>query len=153
MKKFKVYTAKKNLPDAPALIERVLARLHELKYIDDDRILQNYFEYKLAFKPVGKYRFLNDMRRIGIPKVKAINAWESKNVDEEALALQLLEARKKRFVGLKGQDRKKKIVSLLGGRGFAPDVIWKVLEMPFIRDMKGILKGIDTTIDRGEDRL
>lgn len=109
-------------------VEKVIARLKELAYLDDGKILENYFEYRLNNRPVGKFAFMQEMRRRGISREAASAAWEKRNIDEKSLALALIEKKKKNLEKLLPNGRKKKIARLLASRGFSPEIIWSTLE-------------------------
>lgn len=114
------------LPQCESVIKKVIKRLRELNYVDDDKILENYFEYRLKVRPVGRFRFLQEMYKRGIPFERARSEWEKREIDEEQLALDLIQAKKRQFKGLSAILRKKKIVSLLAGRGFSSETVWGV---------------------------
>lgn len=118
---------KVKLLDLEQNITRVMARLKELSYLDDDKILENYFEYRLTAKPVGRYFFLNEMRRRGISSKKAAAAWDKRHIQEKSLALALVESHNRQLSGLPLINKKKKIASLLASRGFSGDVVWGIL--------------------------
>lgn len=122
---------KLKLAELEISIKKIIVRLKELAYLDDGKILDNYFEYRLNNRPVGKFVFMQEMRRRGISREDANAAWEKRNINEKSLALELIEKKKKnleKFSKLASHDRKKKIVQLLASRGFSPDVIWSTLE-------------------------
>lgn len=111
-------------------IARVMARLGELKYLDDNKILENCFEYRLKIRPQGKYAFLQEMKKRGISVERARAEWEKRGIKEEELALDLLSSKRKQLgmSGLSTIARKKKIAAMLASRGFAPGVIWGILD-------------------------
>lgn len=116
------------LENAEPAVQKVLTRLRELNYIDDKKILENYFEYRLQARPLGKFRFLHEMYKRGIPVDKAKAEWEARNTNEKPLARALIEKKARLFRGLPAALKKKKIASMLASRGFAPDTIWGILE-------------------------
>lgn len=116
---------KLKLPDSEKIIKKVIERLQELQYVDDAKILENYFEYRLKNRPCGKFLFLHEMHRKGISLDTAKAAWEKSGVDEEALAHDLLERKKKKLDALPEVLRKKKIMQLLASRGFSPEIIYE----------------------------
>lgn len=130
IKKFKQKAKKLKLEESVAgpLIEKVLRRLEELNYINDTKILENYFEYRLPNRPAGKFLFLNEMRRRGISQDEAKRVWDEKKVDEQKLAESLLEKETRRFKGLDAQTKKKRLAGLLARRGFQANIIWDALE-------------------------
>lgn len=113
--------------DAGGLIKKVLTRIKELNYINDDKILENYFEYRLKTRPQGKYAFLIECARRGIDKEKAAAAWARARIDERALAQELLEKRSARLKKIDPKKRKQKLAQMLASRGFAPDTVFSAL--------------------------
>lgn len=114
------------LGGAPAHCERVIVRLKELGYLNDDQILQNYFEYRLIARPVGKFLFLQQMHRRGIPLEQARAEWDKRRIEERPLAKELVAKYQAKFAAMPMVARKKKIAALLASRGFSPDVVWDV---------------------------
>lgn len=119
---------KVKLPQVQAAIKKVVKRLRELKYLDDNKILENYFEYRLKSRPQGKFLFLHEMHRRGIPFENARAEWEKRDIEEKPLALELVKKRERQLNGLPQVLRKKRIASLLASRGFSPETVWGVLE-------------------------
>jgi SOS response regulatory protein OraA/RecX len=121
---------KLKLLDADAAIQKVIKRLEELNYVNDELILKNYFEYRLPYRPQGRYAFLNEMKRKGIPAEMATAVWNARDIDEEPMALELVEKKKRQLCGKKLtiQEKKRKIASYLAARGFKSEVVWKVLQ-------------------------
>lgn len=128
--KFKRKAKKMKLDEKTAelLIEKVLHRLEELNYINDAKILENYFEYRLPNRHAGKFVFLNEMKRRGISLDEAKQVWDEKKIDEKTLAEEFIAGRIKRFAGLGTQTKKKRLAGLLARRGFQANVVWSVIE-------------------------
>lgn len=120
--------AKLKIPDAEKLIKKVTERLKELHYVDDEKILENYFEYRLKTRPQGKFLFLHEMHRRGIPFVRARAEWERRNISEEPLARALLKSRERQLKNIPQVLRKKRMAGLLASRGFSPETVWGILE-------------------------
>lgn len=129
LKKFNLKAKKLKLEvgQAEEIKEKVLKRLEELNYINDAKILENYFEYRLPARPAGKYIFLNEMKRRGIDIDAAKTAWGSRKIDEQSLAEEFITRKIGRFKNLDPQKRKKRIANLLARRGFPADTVWGVL--------------------------
>lgn len=129
IKKFNLKAKKLKLEEGQAgeIKERVLSRLEKLNYINDAKILENYFEYRLTARPAGKYIFLNEMRKRGIDLDVAKTAWASRKIDEEKLAEEFIAGKLEHFKDLDPQKRKKRIAGLLARRGFSADTVWSVL--------------------------
>jgi len=117
------------LPDLEGdqVVARVMARLLELGYVNDDKIIDNFLDYGLSAKPVGKFYFVNKMRKKGIAGDKVKNAWAAREIDEYKLVKELLQSQSRKFEGLDTQKRKKKVANFLAARGFSADVIWKAV--------------------------
>lgn len=120
--------AKLKIADAEKIIKKVLERLKELRYVDDEKVLENYFEYRLKTRPQGKFLFLREMRRRGISFEKAKEEWDKREIEEGPLARELIAKRERQLKGLPRILRKKRIASLLAGRGFSPETVWGILE-------------------------
>lgn len=129
-KKFIQRGKKLKLSDLDTAIKKVIKRLRELKYLDDDRILNDYFEYRLKSRPVGKFLFLHEMHRRGISFDQAKREWEKREIDEEPLALQLLKNKNRQWKkeNMPPVLRKRKVIHLLTSRGFSPDTIWGLVD-------------------------
>lgn len=110
-----------------AAITKVMARLYELNYINDEKILDNFFLFSLPAKPQGKFGFLSTMRRRGIGREKAEQKWRMNVVSEKQLAVDLLARKSKQISKYKENKRKEKMARLLASRGFSGDTIWDVL--------------------------
>lgn len=110
------------------VIEKVLGRLAELGYVNDEKILEDYFEYRLKSRPEGKFSFLQRMHRRGIPFEQARKVWDHRGIDEEALAQELLEKKAEKFSKMPSVLRRQKMVRLLASRGFSPETVWKMVE-------------------------
>lgn len=121
-------TAKLKISEPENLIKKVIERLKELRYLNDEKILEDYFEYRLKTRPQGKFLFLHEMHRRGIPFEKAREEWEKRDIEEKPLALELVKKRERQLKGLPQVLRKKRIASLLASRGFSPETVWGILE-------------------------
>ncbi|MBI2453805.1 regulatory protein RecX [Candidatus Peregrinibacteria bacterium] len=110
----------------PAVL-KVLARLKELDFLNDGKILENYLEYRLKNRPVGKFLFLREMHRRGIPFEKSAEEWEKRGIQEGELAADFVQRRARKFESMPLALRKKKIGTLLASRGFSADTVWDVL--------------------------
>ncbi|MEK9132683.1 MAG: regulatory protein RecX [Patescibacteria group bacterium] len=128
LKKLKLRAKRAGLEDSEAAILMVMARLKELKYVDDDKILENYFDYSLSAKPQGKFMFVQKMRQKGILAKYAKEAWEKRGVNEFELARKFLESRAAKLKKWPEDKRKQKTAALLASRGFSASTVWGVLD-------------------------
>lgn len=110
------------------IVPRVIARLKELKYINDEKYFEDYFNYKLQNNPKGKFAFVSEMMRKRVNIANAKQEWDKRQIDEESLAMQLIGKRKFASASIDPLKRKKKIANALSAKGFSPEIIWKILE-------------------------
>lgn len=107
---------------------KAMGRLAELGLINDAKILENYFDYRLATRPVGKFLFIHEMHRRGIPIKEASAEWEKRGVSERELAKNFLAKKQSKVAGLPSFLRRKKTAQLLAGRGFSPETVWHTVD-------------------------
>jgi len=127
LQRLKRRAAKLKISEPENTIKKVMERLKELRYLDDEKILENYFEYRLKTRPQGKFLFLREMHRRGISFEKAREEWEKRDIEEKPIALELIKKRESQLKGLPQVLRKKRIAGLLASRGFSPETVWEVL--------------------------
>ncbi len=128
MKKKLALKAKRvKMADSEALIQKILERLKELAYLNDEKILDDFFEYKLKAKPQGKFLFLMEVRRRGISREKAEQKWHERGISEKDLARELLERKANQLKKYPPEKRKEKAARLLASRGFSGEVIWDIV--------------------------
>jgi len=109
-------------------IEMVIIRLKELNYIDDEAFAKDFIKTRSELSPRGKSMLSWELRRKGIKKESIEKTLEAAKINEEELMLHLLERKKKALSSLSKDKRRKKIISLLGSRGFNPQAIYKIIE-------------------------
>lgn len=110
-----------------AVIERVLGRLKELGYINDDQFAYNYANNKLAVKPLGRVRLQRTLTHKQIaPDVRDRTLSKIFTEQDEAQLCAAALAKHVRIHGLP-QDIKesKKLLSYLIRLGFPYDLVMK----------------------------
>lgn len=107
--------------------KKVLERLKELNYVNDEKFIDDYFEYRLNNKPQGKFGFVNEMKKRRISFEIARQQWEKRNIDEKSLAMRLVSKKLRILHKLPPPKKKKKIMAALASRGFSPDIVWEIL--------------------------
>jgi regulatory protein len=112
-------------PGADAVVERVLARLHELGYVNDRQLASDYATARLQLKPIGRRRLREELRRKLVPE-DAIEAALDKayeQVGETALIARAIE----KWLRTKGTPRTradlKRLFDHLARLGFEYDDI------------------------------
>jgi len=107
------------------LISPVIARLRELKYLDDARYAMDYARQHARTRRQGRFRIARELRGRGIPDRYIESALEA--VFAETDEATLVRARlKRRLANLRGPLDQRKIASLyrsLLGAGFSSDII------------------------------
>ncbi len=110
------------------IIDQIVARLKELNYINDRQVIINYLQFHLPMHPVGKWGFIHDMQKRGIPKDQALEEWDKADINERELIKEFLKSKERLFRSLTGMKQKQKVQRLLASRGFASDAIWSALD-------------------------
>lgn len=103
------------------LLERVITRLRELDYVNDEKFAAWWVDQRQSHKPKGT-RFLTQEL-----KAKGVTV-EIKQSDEVGLARQALAKKLDRWQALPKLEQKKKIYGFLGRRGFDSEVIRHVID-------------------------
>ncbi|MBA4336485.1 hypothetical protein C0416_01790 [bacterium] len=109
-------------------IASVIARLKELKYVDDGSFATDYISTRTKISPRGKQMLKMELRMKGVSHSFIADAIEKANIDEESLAKKVITKYEKRYVGLEKHKKKEKIMRLLISKGFKPDTIYKILD-------------------------
>lgn len=133
----RIANAKKKKPDfmtslssdeEEAAIEKTMARLKELNYLDDEKFAKMWLSTRLSVNPKGAFALRIEMQKKGIPKEVFEKVWEEVHVSDEVLAERILEQKKRTFERLDPDKRKRKIMYLLASRGIRPGVVYRFLE-------------------------
>jgi len=93
----------KKAPEADAVIERVIARLHELGYLNDRQLASDYATARLHLKPIGRRRLREELRRKHLPE-DAIEAALDKAY-EQASETALIARAVEKWLRVKGAPR------------------------------------------------
>jgi len=109
------------------IINRVIDRLKELKYLDDGKYIQDYISDRVTFRPRGRYLIKVELKKKGIPKEILENAFQDTDIDEESMILELLRKRMSKWTNLPVFKQKIKAYQYLSSRGFEKDNIYKAL--------------------------
>jgi SOS response regulatory protein OraA/RecX len=113
--------------EAMTVINQVLARLHELNYLDDEAFARDYIHDRINFKPRGKFLLKRELKLKGIPPEIAEIAIETAKIDEAALAAECLKKHSRKLENLDPKKRRERAFRLLGSRGFDLDTIYKTI--------------------------
>lgn len=113
--------------------DRIIERLKELKYLDDDQYIQDYVAERIKIRPRGRRLLMLELRYKGIPQDLVKAAFEEIEIDEERVACVLLTKRVKRWQKLPREKQRMKAYQLLYSRGFGRDAIYKALDACYNR--------------------
>jgi len=129
----------KNWADAE-IVARVLARLEELGYLNDEQFAANYAASRLTTKPVGRTRLRRDLHRKKVPPPIAENALDEAYAerDEEELISRAI-AKRLRLKGTPAtREEAKKLFDHLLRLGFGYDLVrrkvWEVSRLDEIEE-------------------
>lgn len=109
------------------IVRQVLAQAQERGWLDDEAFAKLWISDRLLTKPKGARALRSELRAKGVPDQMIERALERAELDETALARQLLQARLARYAADDPQSRERKLTAFLARRGFAYQVIRTVL--------------------------
>jgi regulatory protein len=118
---------KKREQEDSKIIEDVIARLKELKYLDDQQYAIDFCNDRIKFKPSGKFLLRYELKKRGISKEFAEKALDSIETDEYEVGMDALERKSKQWNSKTQKQLKEKAYRFLGSRGFSPDTIYKII--------------------------
>jgi regulatory protein len=101
-----------------------LARLVELKFLDDDAFAETYFENLKKYKSYGFYGIQKKLYERQLAKPLVAKLMRSFTADDELAVAQRFLARQ---FGERGQDRER-LQRMLANRGFRTEVIFKAVK-------------------------
>ena len=113
----------------PQEIKEAIAYLESNKLLDDRAFTVSWIMHRLA-RPFGFRRIIIELKQKGIADkiiVQAVTAAKSEYAEGD-IVLELAQRRAERIRGVDGQKKKKRIGGFLLRRGFAADVVMKVLK-------------------------
>ncbi len=110
-----------------AVIETVVARLHEYGYLDDAAFAETYARLRQENDKFGGRRVQQDLQRKGVNAELITETLEARygQTNEEALARQHLE--RKRIRKPENEKETARVMRRLVTAGFSPGVIYKIL--------------------------
>ncbi len=108
------------------ILNEVLEKLKELKYVNDEEFAENYINYRTKISPRGKFLLKQELLKKGIEGSLIEQTLDKINLDELDLAKQLVEHKTKSLKSFEPQKQKEKLMRFLQSRGFGYDVIKEV---------------------------
>jgi regulatory protein len=120
--------------DGTLLVEAIIAKLKEQKYLNDSRYAAAYSQYRQSNEKFGKRRVMTDLRARGVHTdviEQAVgSAYEA--IDEQKLARQFID--RKRLKKPATQRDSARIFRMLVRAGFSAGTIFKVLKKWEVED-------------------
>jgi len=110
------------------IFEEVIARLYELKYLDDEAFAKDYIHNRMALKPRGKFLLKRELRLKGLNLETIEAALNAIEIDEAFAAETVLKKYHKKLAKFDGIARKNRAYQLLASRGFNHDAIYKAVD-------------------------
>jgi regulatory protein len=110
-----------------AVIDTVVARLHEYGYLDDAAFAETYARLRQENEKLGQRRVQQDLQRKGVDKELITETLEARygQTNEETLARQHLE--RKRIRKPENEKETARVMRRLVAAGFSTGVIYKIL--------------------------
>ena len=112
----------------PRLVETTIKRLKELDYLDDEKFAALWIEYRLNFKPKGRFLIKRELLAKGVDEnliEKTLQVVYNRNIEKKELA-NLFNSRKNRYPSDKKGERR--LIGYLLRRGFLWEDIKENLE-------------------------
>lgn len=123
-------TLKKHHTTAPIVVNRVMARLTDLGYVDDRKFVEWWVEQRTAFRPKGKRAIFIELQKKGISR-QIIDTYISErkdSVNEYELAQKAILRKLVIWQHIPQEIQKKKIYDFLSRRGFDTDTIASIVD-------------------------
>lgn len=117
------------LPDPESLQHKILFRLSELNFLNDQEFIKWWVESRSYFKPKGKRGLEAELRVKGISPDDIDIFFQSHDLEETSLATTVLEKKARTLAAFEPKIRTKKATELLLRRGFSYDVAKKVVQL------------------------
>lgn len=110
----------------PELAEQVVARLLDLKLLDDEAYVRRHLEFAAGARHQGYLKVASKLSQKGIPLAYTKELWNELDLPEKEIARAALEKAKKRFQNIPPEKLYAKKVQFLASRGFDPSVIFEL---------------------------
>lgn len=111
------------------LLDRVIARLAEIGYVDDEKFAAWWVEQRTTFRPKGPKVIQGELAQKGVSRsiIASVVGSEAAGSLEEG-ARRLIAKKMVLWAKLPILEQKKKIYGYLGARGFGGDTIARVID-------------------------
>ncbi len=117
------------------VINRVMDRLTELRYLDDEKYARDFVEERMKMRPRGKFLLKRELKSKGISEEKIEAAVTDSNIDEFESALGLLSKKSRFWDGLPMFQKRNKAFQFLASKGFNRDAIYRAVDSCYNRSV------------------
>jgi len=133
--KKKISTICKSHPEVEVdIINEVINRLIELKYLDDDQFVKDYVLSRIQFKPRGISLIKRELQGKGIDKNIVESGFENLDYDESKACCDLIEKRTRLWSKHPIMKQKQKAFQFLASKGFSKEAIYTTLKSCYSSD-------------------
>lgn len=108
--------------------EKIIEKLKSQELIDDEKFVDWFVRNRTTLKPKSERLIARELRQKGIEDELIEKYFSANSLDEDSMALRILERRWPRFNGLPKQKRYEKAARFLMSRGYNYDIIKKTVE-------------------------
>ncbi len=111
-----------------SLHEELFAKLKRLELLDDEKFAKWWISQRNEFKPRSKSALQFELMQKGIAKDLIKDALSEIQIDEVALALEVVQKKRRVWENREPKEAKKKIQMILAAKGFGWDIAKKVIQ-------------------------
>jgi len=126
-KEIKDYFRRKKVHES--LHQKLFDRLNRLELINDEKFTKWWIEQRQAFRPKPRRVLEMELRKKGINKDIINKVLGEETIDEEKMAGELLIKKMYKWNNLEGFEQKQKMSQYLAQKGFAWEIIKKVVKL------------------------
>lgn len=108
--------------------DKIIEKLKDQELINDEKFVDWFVRNRTTLKPKGEKMLRRELFQKGIDTELIDNFFSKNIIDEESLALQILEKRWSRYKNISPQKRFEKATRFLLSRGFNYDICKKTIE-------------------------
>jgi len=108
------------------LEDAVIARLKDLKFIDDTALIESAIHSSAEHRLEGKIKLAARLRKKGISFSETSLAWKESDLSEREIAIKALLHAQKRFARLPREKLFQRKAQFLASRGFSPEIIFEL---------------------------
>ncbi len=111
------------------ITKKVIDKLKESNYINDDKLIYDYAKNKIELRPMGRWKLQQDLfnKKFNLDLVKKTIDRVYKEYDEEELCLKVFEKKFKNLKKCKDIKELNKIKNYLLSNGFEINTIFKII--------------------------